>query len=759
MLFKKLFRTMGLYKAQFISMIIMIALGIGVFVGFNMEWVSIEKNTAYLFEKTNFADYRIVNENGFSKQDLEKIAKIKNVTAVSRFFSVNVDVKNQKGDSIALDVTENENVSGIYLCDGEPYNTSDKDGIWLSGKYAAANNIKLYDKLTLVYKNIEINTTVKGLVKSGEHLICVRDSSQLMPDYNTFGFGYISPVMYKNIIGKAFYPQINVLCKSDKKEFTEAVDTALKNTTVVLSKDENVSYSESNGEIEEGKTMGAVLPVLFLLIAVLTMVTTMHRLTAKEKTQIGTLKALGFKDRRILRHYTSYAFAIGVIGSVIGIGIGLGIAYYIMNPDGMMGTYMDLPQWKLYMPWFCTLIIILMIALLTFIGFLSVKKMLKGTAADALRPYTPKAVKPLAIEKTALFHRLSFGTRWNMRDIMRHKSRTAMSLIGIVGCMVLMVGSMGMSDTMDAFLKMYYDDSTNYSSRIFLLGDASSSERRDIINKYNGDYSAGVSVQIDQKAVSLDIYSTENGKVRFPNKKSGYAEIGDDGAYICLRLAKEFKVGKGDTITVCPYGQAEKYTLKISGLIRSVSENIVISPKYAETLGIDYKIDSVYTSTEKSEISMVSSIKSVQSKQMIMDSFNTFTDIMNSMIIILVLGALLLGVVVLYNLGTMSYSERYREMATLKVVGFKDKKIGSLLIGQNLWLSAVGVIIGIPAGIATLGYLLSALAGEYEMRLAISAKTIILSTLLTFLMSLTVSLMVSRKNKKIDMVEALKGAE
>ena len=122
-------------------------------------------------------------------------------------------------------------------------------------------------------------------------------------------------------------------------------------------------------------------------------------------------------------------------------------------------------------------------------------------------------------------------------------------------------------------------------------------------------------------------------------------------------------------------------------------------------------------------------------------------------------GAILLGVVVLYNLGIMSYTERYREMATLKVVGFKDKKTGRLLIDQNMWLSLIGVVIGIPLGILTLDYLLKALAGEYEMSLTVSAVTYIISVMLTFGMSLPVSLMVARKNKKIDMVEALKGAE
>ena len=112
----------------------------------------------------------------------------------------------------------------------------------------------------------------------------------------------------------------------------EKINDALGKTTLVLSKDENMAYMSAQSEMEEGQTMGSVLPVLFLLIALLTMVTTMHRITANEKTQIGTLKALGFRDRRILRHYTSYGFVIGLVGTVIGIALGYGIAAVIISP-------------------------------------------------------------------------------------------------------------------------------------------------------------------------------------------------------------------------------------------------------------------------------------------------------------------------------------------------------------------------------------------------------------------------------------------
>lgn len=759
MLVKKMLRTAWQYKAQFISMVLMVMLGVGMFVGFNMEWASIEENMFSFFEDSKFADYRLVSEKGYSEDDLGKIAALDGVEAASRFLSVNVDVKDTGGDSVALAVTTDPAVSSFVLISGEAYDGSSADGIWLSDRYAEENGVSVGDTVTFVYRNTEISGKVKGLIKAAEQMICVRDKTQLMPDFATHGFAYISPVMYEKALGFAYYPQINVISSLEKEDFSEKVNKALGQTTVILTKDETLSYSQAEGEVSEGKAMGSILPALFLLIGLLTMVTTMHRLTAKEKTQIGTLKALGFHDSRITRHYTSFAFFVAVLGTALGIGMGYGVAWIIMNPNGMMGTYLDLPKWKLVFPAFCAVAVVLIIAALTLIGFLSVRRMLVGTAADALRPYTPKKMKPMLIERTKFFHKLSFGTRWNMRDIVRHKARTAMSLVGIVGCTILILASFGMKDTMNAFLDMYYDNGLNYSSRIFLSETATDAEKQEIIDKYKGDFGGSVSVQLDEKTVSLDIYDITHDKIRIMDENTDKIEIGDDGAYICMRLAEEFGLGIGDTFTVSPFGTSDTYKLKVAGIFRSVSENVIISDKYASELNLPYTVDSVYTDTEKSDIALSDVIKSVQSKQMIMDSFEAFLSIMDTMIYLLVGGALLLGIIVLYNLGTMSYTERYREMATLKVVGFRDKKIGRLLSGQNLALSVVGIIIGIPLGALTLSYLLKTLASEYEMKMAIGAGSYIFTVILTVGMSLLVSLMVARKNKNIDMVEALKGQE
>ncbi|MBQ8562771.1 MAG: FtsX-like permease family protein, partial [Firmicutes bacterium] len=384
MLTRKLFRTAWKYKSQFISMIIMIAIGVGVFLGFNIEWYSIEQDTAAFFEETNYADFRLYSETGFSEEDIEAISDVDGVEAATRYLSVNAGLKDTK-KSVNLNVSENYTVSTMMIMEGSEYE-EDSDGFWLSDRFAEANGIGLGDELELVYSGLEITGKVTGLVKSGENMICVADENQLMPDYESFGFAYLSPEKLEDALGFAFYPQVNIISDLDKAELEEAVKDALGRTILVASKEEHVVYAGAQSEAQEGRTMGSILPVLFLAIAVLTMVTTMHRIAANEKVQIGTLKALGFRDRRILRHYTCYGLVIGLVGSGIGVVLGYVVASVIISPNGMMSTYFDLPAWDLLMPDFCIPVIVLTLAVLTLISYLSVKKMLRGTAADALRP-------------------------------------------------------------------------------------------------------------------------------------------------------------------------------------------------------------------------------------------------------------------------------------------------------------------------------------------------------------------------------------
>lgn len=796
MLIRKLFRTAWGYKAQFISMIIMITLGMGMFLGFNMEWATIEHDTFKFFDQTRYADYRLYSQEGFTSGDLEKISQIDGVDSATRFLSVNLDIKGEKNKSLALDVSENYTVSTFTVMQGAEYDEN-SDGFWLSDKFASLNGYSLGDTLTLEYQGVELSGEIVGLIKAGEHMICVADKNQMMPDYNTFGYAYITPKKLKSFVSdkakssfkdaltksgvpsefaddslvnmfvtddtlekaeNAVFAQINLISDLDKQSLESAVKDKLGRTIMVTPKDDHVVYKESQGEAEEGKTMGSVLPVLFLAIAILTMVTTMHRIATKEKLQIGTLKALGFKNRRILLHYTSYGLFIGLFGTALGIALGYAVCKLIMSENGMMGTYFDMPDWSAVIPPFCYPVMAGTIGLLTLISYLSVRSQLKGTASDALRPYSPKKMRKVFLEKFRFWDKLRFGTKWNIRDLSRHKSRSAMTLFGIAGCMVLMVGGLGMRDTMSGFLDLLNNDISNYTTKVNLVDNADKMKAVNLANELNGDRESLEGISLDGETITLDVVHNPHNMLNVIDEDNKRINLGDEGVYLCLRLKDKAEIG--DTIEFSPYGSKDTYTAKVIGYNRAVmTESVTMTDTLADKLGIDYTVSAIYTDVNSEDIPSSDLISGKQDKAQLMDTFGSFVEIMDTMVIVLVIAAVILGVVVLYNLGIMSYVERSRELATLKVLGFRNRAIARLLISQNIWLTVIGVIIGLPAGVGVLNWLLTALAGEYEMKLMLGALTYSVSILLTFGVSLLVSLAVARKNKKIDMVEALKGAD
>ncbi len=795
MLVRKLFRTAWNYKAQFISMIIMMTLGIGVFLGFNMEWKTIEYDTSRFFEATRYADYRLYSETGFTQEEAEKIAEIEGVDAATRFFSVNLEIKGKTKKALALDVSENYTVSSFTLMKGEDYDEKG-NGLWLSDKFAELNGISLGDELSLEFQGMEIRGEVVGLIKAGEHMICLADSNQLMPDYNTFGFAYISPEKLKDILREKLisnisdelinagmpeesalaqaeaaltdemleqaenkvFSQINLRSDMGKAEIEEAVKDKLGRTLMVVPRDDHVVYKEAKGEADEGKAMGSILPALFLAIAILTMVTTMHRIATNEKTQIGILKALGFKNRTILLHYSFYGLFIGIVGAALGALVGYFVCKTIMSENGMMGTYFDMPDWTAAVPTFCYPIIAAAVLLLALISFLSVKAQLKGSAADALRPYVPKKIKKTVLEKTRVFEKMGFAAKWNIRDLMRHKSRFAMTLVGIVGCMILLVGGLGMRDTMAGFLDLLDNGISHYATKVNMAENTALKDASPLIEELDADWESYSGISINGYTATLDIAHNSKGRFSVIDEDNEPIDLCDDGVYLCLRLADKAKIG--ETIEFSPYGSDETYSVKVLGYNRSImTESVTMTDRLADSLGIEYSVSALYTEKSSGEIPPSELISGKQDKKQLMDSFVSFIRIMDAMVLILIIAAVILGIVVLYNLGIMSYVERSRELATLKVLGFRSRKIGRLLISQNAWLTFIGVALGLPAGLGTLQWMLSALAGEYELKLMLGPLTYAVSILLTFGVSLFVGWLVARKNKKIDMVEALKNAE
>lgn len=764
MLSNKLLRTIKQYKAQFLAMLILISFGVGIFNGFIMEWSSLEKNVNRFFTEANQADYYIYSESFFSQDDEEKILESEYVFDANRSFVAEASVKEKAGDHLALVATEGLNVAGFVLMEGEQFDSMSKNGVWISDRYASANGFKLGDAITLKYDKYTLKGKVAGLIKAPEYLVCIRNDYQAMPDYEAYGYAYVSPKMLSKLSEfGCVYNRINVIAECDKTTFRKEINKLYDGECTVVAKEDTLSYEGAEQQVNEGRIISEFLPVLFFVIAILTMITTMHRITAKEKTQIGTLKALGFKNRKIILHYSQYSLLVSLVGVAFGIGIAFLIANIILNPNGTIATYIDMPYWNKSIPLYCCAIMIALIIFFAIVGAIITKKVLRGNAAQVLRPYSPKVVKRTIIDRIPIFNGLKFGSKWNIRDISRNKVRTFMSLLGVIGCTMMLVSAVGLKDSLDSYVDTFYGKAMNYSSNITLKEDTDNKVAMKLAKKYDGDYCANVSIEVDGQGASLDVYNIEDRKngekqILFVDNGGEYCELTDNGAYVCRRIADSLKIDKGDEVEFNLYGQNKSFRVRVAGITQSLSKNICITTKYAKQIGVDYDINTIFTQ-QKASPSNSKYIKTVLTKEEIVESFNSYMELIDLLILVMLITSVILGITVLYNLGIMGYTERYKDMATLKVLGFRNRAIAGLLVGQNIWITIIGIAIGIPSGYLVLYELVRKLGEEMELTVTLGWMTYVVSICATFAVSLIVAMLIARKNKEIDMVEAMKGAE
>lgn len=751
MLKRKIIRTLLNYKAQMISMLLMIILGVGIFLGCNIEWYSIKTNRTNYYEDTGYPEYRIYKDS-FSLDELQYVKDFSDVKYATRALTTLGSLNNNT--YLMLNVLEDcQNIKPLYI-DGEVY-SNEADGIYLSDLYAKENNIKLNDYLDIEAEGFKIHEPVKGLIKSSEYLICLKDSSQLLPNYKEYAYCYLSPKMITKYLGQAFYNTVYASSKLSTSDFEAKALNALGASITVLSYQDETGYSGSNGEIEEGKTMALLIPTAFILIAVLTMVTTMARISTNERIQMGVLKSLGFKRKKIARHYSLYGLIIGIIGTLIGCVLAYGIAYYIINPKGPMSTYLDFPSWHLYMPWYGVLIVILLPITLGIISYLIVNSELKGTACETLKPKREKAVKASYIEKTKFFSKASFQTKWNIRDMLRHKARTIMSIIGVLFSTVLIFACMGMRDTVIDFKNTLYNENYNFENKLTLNSQISNTKALDLASKYEADYEANVAIKFNNKTVVLSIINNSRNLLGIVDEKENRLELKDGGVYVCRRIKDDgYKINKEIDFNL--YGSKEIISSKVIGVCLSMTEGIYMTENTANELGISYKIQTLYTNLN---VMVDSNVSSITTKTELLSAFNTMMEMMDSMIWILILASAILAVVVLYNLASLGYIEKIREMSTLKVIGFTNKKIAKILVVGTIWITVMGLIIGLPLGAYLLDILLRALAGEYEMNMAFGYLSYIVGIVVPFLVSLVTIYLISKKTKKLDMVSALKERE
>ena len=265
----------------------------------------------------------------------------------------------------------------------------------------------------------------------------------------------------------------------------------------------------------------------------------------------------------------------------------------------------------------------------------------------------------------------------------------------------------------------------------------------------------------EKKEANTLVVNDAKDYLKYTNHNREYMDLKDDGIYITEKLSKKYNLNIGDTISWHIFGDNTWYTCKIVGLNRDPqNQNLNMTRKYYETLGLTYRADSLYTNENLSETKSLDGVDIIQSKANLQEGMESMLDTMKTMITILIVVSAILGFVIIYNLGILSFTEKQYQFATLKVLGFKDKQIQKIFIRQNNIVSVISIILGLPAGFYLTDWLFkTAIEEHYDFGAHINLVSYVLAAIGTFVISYVVSKILAKKIRKIDMVTSLKGNE
>lgn len=546
-------------------------------------------------------------------------------------------------------------------------------------------------------------------------------------------------------------------------------------------------YSDYGDNADRIKNIGEVFPVIFFLVAALISLTTMTRMVEEQRTQIGTLKALGYGKYAIASKYLNYAFLATVGGSAAGILIGEKILpYIIIKAYGIMyhnvGNNLEIH----YELKFALTASIAAVVCTVGATVVACYRVLAETPASLMRPPAPKEGKRVLVEKiTILWKHLNFTWKSCLRNLFRYKKRLFMTIFGISGSMALMLVGFGIKDSISDIVVKQYEELQHYDGTIITDEDASPEEREKLseylkqnkkIQRFTNIQFTKITAPREKSSISCYLYVPEDMEnfqedVTLRNRitKEGY-ELTDAGAVISEKTARLLGLQVGDSITL--EKDHEEYQARVAVITENyMGHYIYMTPAvYEQTFGekpvyedVIFSVRDEYLDQEETigkEILSQPAALSISYTASLAAQVDRMLSTLGIVIVVLIVSAGMLAFVVLYNLNNINITERQRELATLKVLGFYDNEVSQYVLRENILLTIAGIIFGSGFGVLLHRYIIVTVEVDAVMfGRNIRPVSFFYCAVITCIFSLIVNLFMHRKLKKIDMVESLKSVE
>ena len=570
------------------------------------------------------------------------------------------------------------------------------------------------------------------------------------------------------------------------KDAKKQIKKIEKPTLYILDRDSHQSFVEYEGCANSIDALAKIFPVFFFAVAALVCLTTMTRMVDEQRINIGTLKGLGYKTSQISKKYILYALIACLTGSILGLAIGFSVfPTVIFFAYGMMYSIENI-VYVFSIP-IAIGITSLALIIITLSAYMACRKELKETPAILMRPKAPKSGKRILLERVPfIWNRFSFISKVTVRNIFRYKKRFLMTVLGIAGCTALILTGFGIKDSIEMILTGQYGTLFKYDMSLVIQSDMTDKQiyelRKNLsdideINKYeffsyeNGD------IKVNNTTKEITIVVPENLKkmdkfIHLQDRKTqNPIELNNKGIVLTEKIARDLGVKAGDEIELIN-SDDKKAKIKVSHITENyISHYAYISPEnyiklFEKDLDFNRLIGILNNPSVKIEDKLSKKLFDIETVDGITfntaskETFHNTIKNLNYVVLIMIISAGALAFVVLYNLTNVNISERIREIATIKVLGFYDKEVSAYIYRENIILTIIGTVVGL--GLGTILHKFIMVTVEIQSMMfgrVIDISSYFIAAVLTIVLSLFVNLAMFYKLRNVKMVESLKSVD
>lgn len=754
---RKLPRDLREHWTQFVAVALMAALSVLIYSGLEGGWRGIQKELESVAATGHMPDAWITGLN-ITPEDVAELESLEGVTHVSLTDTEPVPVTDRtSAGEIELNASTDAEINQPQVVKRTPVDGS--AGLWLDEAYAHEHNIAVGQRMHLRSDSHDADIEVKGLVILPDHL-AYTGPGLVAPQPSRHGYGIVSPETLKSF-SQAESPMGTLRILGDVEQLRNDASGILENRFLSFSDRESHPYVAPAFErVTQIQSISYLFSSLFVLVALLSMFTSIRRLTDMQRTEVATLKALGYTNRVVGLYFTVVGAVTVTIGTLAGLSLTPLLSRYVL---GTQQNSFSLPAWQ---PSY-TMASLALPALLLVVSFIAswsaTRTVRRASPAEGMRPDQGKSKNTILDRRPGSLARLRYGTRWTIRDAAGNPVRVAMGIVATTGCMMLLMTGFGMLDTLNKQVQLSYQEQYRYDSRITLTTSPDSGQR-EVLEDETGEgqwiqqssVELGEGQHLDHTLTVLD----EGDLFRVLNTQDKPLELTDQAA-VSRSISDRLGVAEGDSVEVSLPG--EKAVRVQIGHITTVSEpqGIFISAAAWEDAGGRFQPNSFLTlepvPMDVVDTPMVGEVIALDDQR---NNAQHLVDGLNSVFTLIKVFAIILAMVVLYNLGALSFTERMRDYATLRVLGFHNGELRTLAGLENSFTTAVGWLIGLPAG----WWFLSQYVGLFSTDRAtyqphLTLVSLVLASLITVIFAMTATLLLTRRIRRVDMTSALKGVE